>query len=326
MGEFFGPVKVLVLISASLLVFFNLVGFAQAEDYPTKPVNLMIPFSAGGGTDTIVRGVTPAMEKDLKTSVPIQYKTGGGGTIGWSWLSRQKPDGYTIGTYSFSLLLQQYTEVGGVKIGQFDLIANVAFSEGVLSVRSESPFQNLKDLLDYAKKNPGIVTVSNSGTGGVWHLLAAGVAHQAGVKFTHVPMTGGGPATLAMLGGHVTMSAGTVSEVAKFVRAGKARVLGVASETRSPVLPDAPTLKEQGIDFVWGTPIGFMAPKGTPEKILQILSNASEKGYESDQFQKIMATLGHRTLFYDYKKLPQVMKEWDAKCHELLKLVGLAKE
>lgn len=325
-GKIFGLVNVLILISASLLGLFNFASSAKAQDYPTKPVNLILPFAAGGGTDTIVRGITPGMEKALKTSIVIQYKTGGGGTIGWSQLARSKPDGYTIGTYSFSLLLQQYTEIGGIKIDQFDLIANVAFSEGVLSVRSESPFKNIKDLLDYAKKNPEVVTVSNSGTGGVWHLLAAGVAHQAGVKFTHVPMTGGGPATLAMLGGHVTMSSGTVSEVYKFVEAGKARVLGVASETRSPVLPNSPTLKEQGIDFVWGTPIGFMAPKGTPEKYIQILSDASQKGYETDEYQKIMRSLGHRTLFYDYKKMPQVMKGWDAQCLELLKVVGLAKQ
>jgi len=318
--------KVFILLSASLLVLFNFVSPAKAQDYPTKPINIILPFAAGGGTDTIVRGITVQLEKILKTPIVIQYKTGGGGTIGWSWLSRQEPDGYTIGTYSLSFLLQQYGKAGGIKADKFDFIATVALSEGVLTVRSESPFKNFKDLVDYAKKNPEVVTVSNSGTGGVWHLLAAGAAQRAGVKFTHVPMTGGGPAALAMLGGHVTMSAGTVSEVVPFTKGGKARVIGLASEVRSPNIPEAPTLKEQGIDFEWGTPVGFIAPKGIPEKRLQILSNAMEKSFQTNEYKELMGTLGHRTLFYNYKELPQVIKVEDAKCHELLKLVGLIPE
>ena len=106
MGKNFGLVNVLILISASLLLLFNFASSAKAQDFPTKPVNLILPFVAGGGTDTIVRGVTSGMEKALKTSIVIQYKTGGGGTIGWSLLVRSKLDGYTIGTYFFSLLFQ----------------------------------------------------------------------------------------------------------------------------------------------------------------------------------------------------------------------------
>ncbi len=322
-GRFLDLFRVIILISAGLLVLPSLGGMAKADDFPNKPINLLIPMAAGGATDQIMRAITPTMEKVLKTSIVIQYKTGGGGTIAWSWLARQDPDGYNIGAFTHSLLLQQYGKIGGVKIDKFDFIANPTFADGCLSVRMDSPFKDFKDLLDYAKKNPEVVTVSNSGAGAVWHLLAAGTAHRAGVKFTHVPMTGGGPAALAMLGGHVTMSASAVGEVAQFAKAGKARVLAVAIETRSPTLPDVPTLKELGIDFQWGSAAGFIGPKGIPENRLQILSNAIEKSYQSDQFQETMRTLGYRTVFYNYKEIPQFIRTEDAKCQELLKLVGL---
>jgi len=322
-GRFIVLIRVVILIFAGLLALPGLGDQAKADDYPTKPINLLIPMAAGGATDQIMRAITPTMEKVLKTSIVIQYKTGGGGTIAWSWLSRQEPDGYNIGAFTHSLLLQQYGKVGGVKIDQLDFIANAVFADGCLSVRNDSPFKDFKELLDYAKKNPEVVTVSNSGTGAVWHLLAAGVGHRAGVKFTHVPMTGGGPATLAMMGGHVTMSAGAVGEVVKFAQAGKARVLAVATEARSPNLPDVPTLKELGIDFQWGSAAGFIGPRGVPEKRLQILSDAIEKGYQSSQFQDMMRTLGYRTVLTNYKEIPRFIKTEDEKCRELLKLVGL---
>jgi tripartite-type tricarboxylate transporter receptor subunit TctC len=315
--------KVFIVTLTSLLVFFSVGNVVKADDYPNRPINLVIPVAAGGPTDQMLRMLTPQMEKILKTPIAIQYKVGGGGTIGYSWLSREKPDGYTIGSFSGSVFLQQYGKTGGVKIDAFDFISNFAYADTCLAVPVNSPFKTLKDLLDYAKKNPGHVTISNSGTGANTHLPAAALEKEAGVKFTHVPMDGESTALMAMLGGHVSAASVSIGLVGEYLNAKKVRVLSVNTEKRMATFPDIPTLKEQGVNFQYGTPVGLFGPKGIPESRLKMLSNAIGISFQSDQFQRFMQTLGFRPVFYDYKQTSEMAKAEDAKILNLYKLVNL---
>ena len=135
----------------------------------------------------MLRILAPGMEKVLKTPVVIQYKVGGGGTIGYTAVSREKPDGYAIGAYTASLFTQQYVKTGGVKIDKLDFIANYVNFDNCLAVSSNSPFKNLKELLDFAKKNPGAVTIANSGTGASGHLPAAAIERRQGLNLPMFP-------------------------------------------------------------------------------------------------------------------------------------------
>jgi tripartite-type tricarboxylate transporter receptor subunit TctC len=318
--------KVFIVILISLFVFFSVGRVVNADDYPNKPINLFIAMSPGGPVDQIVRNITPVMEKVLKTSIVVQYKLGGGGTIGYLAASREKPDGYTIGAYAASLFNQQYTKTGGVKIGAIDFIANYVNFDNCLAVPGNSPFKNLKELLDFAKKNPGKVTVANSGTGASMHLPAAALEREAGVKFTHVPTDGESAAVMAMLGGHVSAASLSIGGIAEYIKAGKVKVLNVNSEKRLAAFPDIPTLKEQGIDFQFENPGGLFGPKGIPENRLKILSDAVGVGFQSDQFQKFMQTVGFSTVFYNYKQTSEMAKAYDVKVRDLCKLVGLYQE
>jgi tripartite-type tricarboxylate transporter receptor subunit TctC len=207
-----------------------------------------------------------------------------------------------------------------------DFIANYVNFDNCLAVAANSPFKNLKELLDFAKKNPGMVTIANSGTGASMHLPAAALEREAGVKFTHVPTDGESSALMAMLGGHVSAASLSIGGIAEYVKAGKVRVLNVNSEKRLAVFPDIPTLKEQGIDFQFENPGGLFGPRGIPENRLRMLSDAIGISYQSDQFQKFMQTVGFRPVFYDYKQTAEMAKAYDVKVRDLCKLVGLYNE
>jgi tripartite-type tricarboxylate transporter receptor subunit TctC len=315
--------KVFIVILASLSVFFNVRSVVNADDYPTKPINVVVPVAPGGPADQMIRMITPGMEKVLKTPIVIQYKVGGGGTIGFAAVSKEKPDGYTLGTFTGSLFIKQYGKEEAVMVKNLDFVGIYGYTDKCLAVLNNSPFKNLKDLLDYAKKNPGKVTVSNSGTGADAHLPAAAVENAAGVKFTHVPMVGDAGSVTAMLGGHVDVGSFSISAATDHIKSGKVRALGVGTEIRLASFPDIPTYKEQGIDFQYGSPQGLFGPKGIPENRLKILSDAIGISFQSDQYQKFMLNLGHRPVFYNYKQVAEIAKVEDEKARSLLKLVNL---
>lgn len=312
-----------ISVSVILLILFTFAGLAGANDYPKGPITEMAPFTPGGATDTTARAIAQTMEPILKVPVVVENKTGGGGSVGWMWLSRQKPDGYTIGIASVSILLQQYSGVSGVKISEFDPIAMIAYADNAIAVPMNSPFKNLRDLVDYAKKNPGKIRVSNSGTGSIWHLCAAGLEETAGVKFTHVPFKGGKDGVVAMLGGHLEASSSALGEVAEFVKAGKARILGIPSKDRFSMFPDVPTFREQGHDVEMGCLFGLIAPKGVPKEYIKILDGACKKGTESEKYVQIQTNFGNRVRYLNSEDFGKLIKVEDALYHGLIKKLGL---
>jgi tripartite-type tricarboxylate transporter receptor subunit TctC len=318
--------KRIFFVSIALFTLLALTGVTTAADYPKGPITMMIPFSPGGSTDVSGRAIASAIEPILKVAVVCENKTGGGGSVGWMWLSRQKPDGYTIGMATVSVILQQYTGVAGVKVSEFDPISMIAYSPCAISVPANSPFKNVKDLVDYAKKNPGKIRVSNSGTGSIWHLCASALEEAAGVKFTHVPFKGGKPALVAMLGGHVEVSGSSVGEVAEFVKGGKARVLGIMRGERFPLFPDIPTFKEQGYDLQLGPLFGVIAPKGLPQERIKILEAACAKGVQSEKYVEIQNNFGNEIRYLNAEDFSKLIEKEDAFYHKLIQKVGLEKK
>jgi tripartite-type tricarboxylate transporter receptor subunit TctC len=157
---------------------------------------------------------------------------------------------------------------------------------GMFLVRSDAPWKSLKEFLDYAKKNPDMITVGNSGAGGGVHLIALAFEKTAGVKFNHIPFAGGGPSVTALLGGHVNAVTVSPPEGIEHVKAGKLRIIALFAEKRFELFPDVPTVKEQGIDFVMGQWRGLGAPKGTPPDVIKKLHDAFKQGMDDPVFQK----------------------------------------
>lgn len=322
-GEFKKWMKALVCVFMTLLILPNFIGSARAVDYPKGPVTLMVPFTPGGATDTTARAIARAMEKHLKVPVVCETKEGGGGSVGWMYLSRQKPDGYTIGMATVSIILQQYTGAAGVNVFEFEPISEVAFLDNALSVPANSPYKRLKELIDFAKMNPGKIRVGNSGTGSIWHLCAVGLEEAAGVKFTHVPFKGGKPAAVAMIGGHLEAGATALGEVTEFVKGNRARILGLPSEERFYLFPDVPTFRESGYNVVMGCFVGLIAPKGTPKEIIKILDSAAKKGVESEEYKTILGDVGNRVRYSNSEDFAKLIKFEDNLYHGYIKKLGL---
>ncbi len=313
------------LVAVPLLVGPGPLGVAAGAGYPEKEINLMVPYAPGGATDLMFRGVGAVLEKELKVPIVYDNREGGGGAVGWAWLARQKPDGYITGAFSISLILQQYTGVAGISTDQFTYFGHVGFVDGALAVKADSPYKTLRDLIEYARKNPGAVTVGNSGTGSLWHLCAEGLARRAGVQLTHVPFQGGKPAAVAMLGGHVVASSSSVGEVYEFVKAGRARILAIPSGERFSLIPDIPTFREQGYDFVFGGVNGLIGPKGVPEPVVKRLSDALEKAVKSPEYRGTMEKFMMKPNYMDTKDYTAWVVNESPKIRDLLKQVGLAK-
>lgn len=279
-------IPVVLLVVAALLAGFGAV--ALAADYPSKPVTVIHGFKPGGGSDQLSQLVQPFLEKVLDQRFVNVYKPGADGAIAWSEVAGSKPDGYTL-TTCLTPKTQLNTLVNanaGYAMGDFEPIANIIFDPGILVVGPDSKFKTMKDLLDYAKKNPGQLKMANSGIGGDDWYNALMIEKLAGVKFNDIPFEGDGPAWQATAGGHVDANTNNLSTVTPLIKGGKLRALAVYTEKRIPMFPDVPTLKELGINLVEGSYRGYLAPKGTPREIVNILAQGLEKVTRDPQFIK----------------------------------------
>lgn len=272
--------------SILLILFLISIVPAYAAEFPTKEVQIIIPWSAGGATDLIFRALAATTGKYLGKAVIIINKPGGGGAVGYTEGMQAKPDGYTLTAAVTPLTILPHNVSTAFTYKSFEPILNVVSDPSMFLVRSEATWKNLKEFLDYAKANPGIITVGNSGAGGGVHLVALAFEKAAGVKFNHIPFAGGGPSVTALLGGHVSAVSVSPPEGVSHVQAGKLRIIALFAERRLELFPDAPTVKEQGIDFVMGMWRGLIAPKGTPPDVIKKLHDAFKQGMDDPVFQK----------------------------------------
>jgi tripartite-type tricarboxylate transporter receptor subunit TctC len=258
----------------------------QAADFPTKEVQIIIPWAAGGATDLIFRALAASTEKYLGKAVIVINRPGGGGAVGYTEAFQAKPDGYTLVSAITPLTILPHQVTTAFTYKSFEGVINVVRDPGMFLVRSDAPWKSLKEFLDYAKKNPGMITVGNSGAGGGVHLIALAFEKTAGVKFNHIPFAGGGPSVTALLGGHINAVSVSPPEGIEHVKAGKLKIIALFAEKRFELFPDVPTVKEQGVDFVMGQWRGLGAPKGTPPDVIKKLHDAFKKGMEDPVFQK----------------------------------------
>jgi len=258
----------------------------EAADFPEKEIQIIIPWAPGGATDLIFRALAASTEKYLGKAVVIVNRAGGGGAVGYTEGMKARPDGYTLTTAVTPLAILPHQVKTAFTYKDFETIINVVRDPAMFLVRAEAPWKTTKEFLEQAKKNPGMISVGNSGSGGGVHLIAMAFEKAMGVKFNHIPFSGGGPSVTALLGGHINAVSVSPPEGISQVQAGKLRIIALFSEKRFDMFPDVPTCKEQGLNFAMGQWRGLAAPKGTPPAVIQKLHDAFKKGMEDAGFRK----------------------------------------
>ncbi len=275
---------------------------AKKIEYPTKAVTVIHGFKPGGGSDQLSQLTQPFLEKVLKQQFANVYKPGADGAIAWKEVGKSsKPDGYTLTTVLTpkTQLNSFILDNAGYSMADFEPVANMVFDPGILVVGPNSKYKSMKELLDDAKANPGKVKMANSGKGGDDWFNAVMIERLAKVQFNDVPFEGDGPACQAAAGGHMDAATTNISVAVPLIKAGKLKPLAVYTEKRLPEYPDVPTLKELGIDLVEGSYRGYLAPKGTPKEIIDILADALEKVANDPEYKKVCASTN---LLVDFKK------------------------
>jgi len=258
----------------------------QAAGFPEKEIQIIIPWAPGGATDLVFRALAASTAKYLGQAVVIDNKAGGGGAVGYVEGMKAKPDGYTLVTAVTPLTILPHQVKTAFTYKDFEPIINVVQDPVMFLVRSDAPWKDVKEFLEQAKKNPGMISVGNSGAGGGVHLIAMAFEKAMGVKFNHIPFSGGGPSVTALLGGHINAVSVSPPEGISQIQAGKLRIMALFSETRFDMFPNIPTCKEQGVNFAMGQWRGLAAPKGTPPAVIQKLHDAFKKGMEDAGFKK----------------------------------------
>lgn len=260
---------------------------SASAEYPERPITMIVAYSAGGGTDIAARTLVPFLEEYLgnDASITVTNRPGAGGEIGFTALATAEPDGYTIGFINTPNLLTipiqrdtRYT------LEDIQPIANIVYDPGAFSVLPDAGIENLEQLVEYAKANPGEVTYGTTGIGSDDHLAALAFERQAGVEFEHVPFDGNADVRAAVLGGHIMMASMNVSETIPDANEGTLVLLGQMAEERWEGAPDVPTFQEQGFDIVMGSNRSLAAPAGVPEEAVQKLSEAVRATMEDPEF------------------------------------------
>lgn len=283
---------------ASLSVLWG-AAFATAQDFPARPITLIVPWAAGSGTDIVLRAMADVVSRELGQPVVVDNKAGGGGTVGPAMLAANaKGDGYTIAQIPVSVFryqLMQGTAYDSVK--DFTYIANLAGYVVTTQANTGTGFKSWQDVLDYAKTNPGKVTYSTAGAGTSAHIGMELMAAKSGVKLTHVPFKSNSEANVAVAGGHTMISvSGLESKV--LVDAGKLTFLNIWTAKRNPKVPNVPTLGELGYPYVFDSPYGIAGPKGMDPKVVQKIHDAFKKALEE---QPVIDTLARFDMVPNYK-------------------------
>ena len=278
--------KLRTVALVTLVALAVLASGAVAADYPRKPINVLIGFAPGGGSDVMLSMVRPLLERNLNTTLVPVYKPGSGADIAFTELATSKPDGYTIGiTTTPQVPINPVVRETAYKLSDLIFVANVVTDPGILVVRADGPHKTLADFLKGAKEQPGKLTVgASSAPGDDWFAMLM-LNAAAKVETNIVPFSGDGPSWQAALAGHVDASANNLSIVYSQVKAGKLRALALMADKRTPFLPDVPTFKELGFDFTSGSARGFSMPKGTPKELVTTFAGAVKQVMDSAEFK-----------------------------------------
>ncbi len=282
--------RIATLIAGALLATAT-----WAQDYPSRPIRIVVPFSPGGAVDGPTRVIAQELGRRLKQQVIVENKPGAGATIGSEMVAKSPADGYTLllASQTNAISATLYPRLNFAPLDDFIGISLLGREPGVLVVHPAFPAKNLAELIALAKHKPGHLNYASSGNGSGQHLFMAQMASMAGIELTHVPYRGSGQATTDLLAGTVPMAMPGTAGMVTHIKSGKLRALAVSSSTRSPQLPEVPTLAEAGLPgyaaYVW---LGLMAPKGTPAAIIERLHRELKAALATPEVKSYFAEAG----------------------------------
>ena len=300
----------------------------EAAWAPSRPVQLICPWAAGGGTDRIARMVAVLLEKEIGQPVTVVNRTGGSGAVGHTAGATASPDGHTITIVTVELDMMHWMGLTPLTYKEFTPIALVNIDAAGVQVAQDAPWKSLKELLDYVKANPGKAKASGTGKGGIWDLARAGMLKTAGISIDAmpwVPSTGAATGLQELVAGGVQVVTASLVEGRSLIDAKKVRALANMAEVRDPVFPDVPTLKEQGLNWTMGAWRGFALPKGTSSEIQVFYEKAVDKVVKSKDFVDFMKGGPFGVLYKPSAEFATFLAEQDATFGVLMKEAGIAK-
>jgi tripartite-type tricarboxylate transporter receptor subunit TctC len=320
------------VFSKSLLALslgLTLVGSAFAQSYPSRPITMVVPWGAGGGTDATARIVAALMEKEMGQPVNVVNRTGGNGVVGHSAIATAPADGYTIGMITVEISMMHWAGLTELNPKDYTPISLMNIDPAGVTVRADSPYKTVNDLLNAVKANPGKFKASGTGQGGIWHLALAGMLKDQKLDVSAapwVPSNGAAPAMNDLAAGGVEFVTCSLPESRALIDAGKARPLAVMATQPSALYPNVPTLKAAtGSNWTIGAWRGIAGPKGLPADVQAKLGAVMKKIYDSQDYQGFMQQRGFGVVYADAKGFEQFMAKGDADMGVVMKSLGLAK-
>jgi tripartite-type tricarboxylate transporter receptor subunit TctC len=305
-------------------------GGAFAQTYPDRPLTLIVPWGAGGGTDAVARMIANLMEKDLGQPVNVVNRTGGSGVVGHSAIAGAPPDGYTIGMITVEIAMMHHQKLTELGPTSYTPIALVNLDPAGFQVRADSSYKTMGDVFAAIKAAPpGKYKASGTGQGGIWHLALAGMLRDVKIDpaaVPWVPSNGAAPGLQDLVAGGVEFVPCSLPEARSLIDAGKVRSLAVMDKHRAALFPNVPTLKESvGSDWATGAWRGIAAPKGLPEPVRARLEASVKKAYDSKDYKDFMAQRGFGTVWGNGVEFASFMGKADADMKAVMTAVGIAK-
>ena len=295
---------------------------AQESDYPSKPVTMIVPFSAGGRTDVIGRITGQHLQKHLGKSISVINKPGASSVLGSKEVAHSKPDGYTLGFFSTSAVTAQYTVPTPMSLNDYELVAIVNTDPAAVAVQESAPWTTLKDLVADARKKPDHYRIGMI-PGASAQIFAAGLERAAGVKMINVPFKGDTEGAVALAGGHIEVHVAVPVSYKSLAEAKKVRILAVAAEKSSALYGNLPTFRDNGIDLVIGAFHGIYAPKGTPPAVIAKLAEAIEKTTTSKEWLDTMRDVGAGVEFLKGPEAKAFLANQDSTYRKIIEDLGL---
>ena len=298
---------------------------AQAQQWPDRPVRVIVPFAPGGGVDTVTRVLVEQLNKNIANRFVVENRPGAGGSVGTTLASQAEPDGYTINTSAFEMSINPTMRPNtSYKVSDFIPISDLAHANYILACHPSVPVKSVKDLIALAKKRAGVLNYGSSGLGGGNHLTVELFSAMAGIKWTHVPFKGSAASITAVMAGEIDCTIGSTNAVAPIVRTGRVRALGVTGSKRAPAFPNLPTIAEAGVPgYAVDGWYGLYVRVGTPPQIVKRLAMEAQRGIRSTEAREKLHKLGNEPVGSSPEEFRVFLNAEIEKWAKLVKQIGL---
>ena len=319
------------LLASTLLGLLSVISVlpAAAQNYPVRPITLIVPWGAGGGTDATARIIGSLMEKDLGQPVNVVNRTGGSGVVGHAAIASAQPDGYTIGLATVEIGMMHWQGLTELTSASYTPIGLVNADPAGVQVRADSPYKTVNELLAAIKANPGKFKASGTGQGGIWHLAIAGLLRDQKIDpaaLPWVPSNGAAPGLQDMVAGGIEVAPVSLPEARSLIDAGKVKSLAIMNDKPSALYPNVPTLKSAlGSDWTMAAWRGIVAPKGLPAPIRDKLAESVRKVAASKEYNEFMTSRGFGVIYASPDDFSKFMVKSNSELGATMKAVGLVK-